>query len=227
MSNSKTTDIKVVARLFLFFYDLILKSKWIYVFPGSIIRNNYEIKISCTYFTQRFTSIWVGTQAQFYIQLVYYYLYSCSIRCTFWNINSSVWANWAAQGNKEKQSLSFLSYFWGWFFQLLIGIKNLKLFKKYFSVCTKNLLKIKVRYFFSKLKPTVYKTGYSRWRRSIKKMPKQNNLAKILKVTSESKTYYHTQFEGQIRFAVWDTSPGWVPITLPCIKKCMYKCTYV
>ena len=59
---------------------------------------------------------------------------------------------------------------------------------------------------------------FSRWR-SIKKMPKQNNLAKILKVTSESKTYYHTQFEGQIRFAVWDTSSGWVPISYSTLHK--------
>ena len=37
-----------------------------------------------------------------------------------------------------------------------------------------------------------------------------------------------TQFEGQIRFAVWDTSSGWVPISYSTLhKKCMYKCTYV
>ena len=77
-----------------------------------------------------------------------------------------------------------------------------------------NILPLK----FSNVSVTVCRTGYSRWSWSIKNMPKQNNLAKILKVTSESKTYYHTQFEGQIRFTVWDTSPGWVPITLPCIK---------
>ena len=37
---------------------------------------------------------------QFYIQLVY------TLQATFWNMNSSVWVIWVAQGSKEKNNLS-------------------------------------------------------------------------------------------------------------------------
>ena len=57
-------------------------------------------------------------------------------------MNSSVWAVWAAQAvRKRKWILVFLSNFWGWFFQLFMGKKNLNFLKKYFNNRTKKLQK--------------------------------------------------------------------------------------
>ena len=45
---------------------------------------------------------------------------------TFWNMNSSVWTVWAAQGSIEKKvDLSFSEQFFeGGFFQLFVGKKK-------------------------------------------------------------------------------------------------------
>ena len=51
-------------------------------------------------------------------------IYSWS-KTTIWNMNSSVWAVWAAQGSQLKKWIwVFLSNFWGVFFSTFCGQKN-------------------------------------------------------------------------------------------------------
>ena len=121
--------------------------------------------------------------------------------------------SWDSQQGRLRTTSTLVRAFWNFKCKVLKYSRTYSLHNSLIPNLVKPLM-----YKIFQTKLYFYLSRYSRWSRSIKKMPKQNNLAKILKVTPESKTYYHTQFEGQIRFAVWDTSPGWVPITLACIK---------
>ena len=61
----------------------------------------------------------------------FYNLYTVGLKATFWNMNSSFWAVWAALGSKEKKWIwVFLSNFWGWFFQHFVGKNNSIFFLK-------------------------------------------------------------------------------------------------
>ena len=61
-------------------------------------------------------------------------LYTVGLQATIWNMNSSVWAIWAAQGSKEKKvDLSFSEQLLRVVFSTFCGQKKIKFKKKIFQ----------------------------------------------------------------------------------------------